>query len=125
MFDPNSGCIDTFTQVYSTTWWTAEFAQSYNVTSVQLLMDKLFGGSAQNLVVKIGDKVCSSISGMPSNGAWVTLECNSFGIVGRNIRLENNIPIMVICGIKVEGFPLDIDEDNLPTELAYQQDLIE
>ena len=52
-------------------------------------------------------------------GAWVTLECDNYGIIGKNIRLENDIGIMVICGIKVMGVALDIDEDTLPEQVTY------
>lgn len=48
-------------------------------------MDKLFGGSAENLVVKIGDIECGQITETPTNGAWETIECVNEGIVGRNI----------------------------------------
>lgn len=80
-------------------------------------MDKLWGYSSNGLQVKVGDRLCSTIDvdvPMTLNGAWVTLECEDYGIVGRNIRLENDIPFMVICGIQVFGYYMDIDEDALP-----------
>lgn len=69
------------------------------------------------MVIKIGDYVCNTIDYAPANSVWITVDCVSdskHGITGSNIRLYNNLPIIVICGIKVSGHYIDVDIEALP-----------
>lgn len=98
MLDEVTGCVNTYTAENLQAWWTAEFKENFNVTRVSLLMDKLYGASADGLTVKIGDTLCATLSG-PVNGAWMHLDCANNGVVGRTLRIDIAKPILVFCGL--------------------------
>ena len=102
--DNPTACINTFSdQVVDQSWWTAEFKDYFNVTRVSILVDKLYGGAAAGLKVQIGDTECGTLGTSVTNGAWLDLNCQNWGIVGNYIKLSRASPIIVFCGLKVYG----------------------